>query len=66
MANFCFREGKLSATQTIGVITLIYKNNEKSQILNYGRPISLLCVDYKMISKCVTNRVKSCGVFGKY
>ena len=58
MANYCFREGKLSVTQRIGVITLICKNQEKSHLLNFWRPISLLCVDYKIISKCITNRVK--------
>ena len=58
MANYCFREGKLSKTQRVGVITLICKNKEKSHLLNFWRPISLLCVDYKIISKSITNRVK--------
>ena len=58
MANRCFSLGTLSETQKLGVITLICKNPEKSEQLNYWRPISLLCVDYKIISKCVTNRLK--------
>ena len=58
MANYCFREDKLSVTQRIGVITLICKNQEKSHLLNFWRPISLLCIDYKIISKCIANRVK--------
>ena len=45
-------------TQKLGVISLICKNSEKSTLLNYWRPILLLCVDYKIISQCLTNRLK--------
>ena len=58
MANYCFEKGKLSNTQRLGVITLVCKNHEKSHFLNFWHPISLLCVDYKIISKCITNRIK--------
>ena len=37
---------------------MICKDPEKSSDLKYWRPISLLCVDYKIISKCLTNRFK--------
>ena len=58
MANTCFRRGILSRTQRLGIITLICKDPEKAYDLKYWRPISLLCLDYKIISKCLTNRFK--------
>ena len=42
----------------MGIISLTCKNNEKAHLLNYWRPISLLCCDYKIISKSFTNKVK--------
>ena len=38
-------------------ITLIPKSGDKSMITNW-RPISLLCSDYKIFSKCLTQRMK--------
>ena len=58
MTNTCFKGGILSKTQWLGIMTLICKDPEKSSDLKYWRPISLLCVDYKIISKCLTNRFK--------
>ena len=58
MANGCFKRGTLSETQKLGIITLICKDSEKAHLLNYWRPISLLCCDYKIISKSITNRIK--------
>ena len=58
MANCCYNTGSLSDTQKTGIITLICKNKEKANFLSFWRPITLLCVDYKIISKCLTNRLK--------
>ena len=58
MANTCFKNGTLTEIQKMGIITLVCKNSEKAHLLNYWRPISLLCVDYMIISKCITNRIK--------
>ena len=58
MANSCFKNNSLSASQKLGVISLIYKNQEKAHLLNYWRPVTLLCVDYKIISKSLTNHLK--------
>ena len=58
MANTCFKRGILSKTPRLGIITLICKDPEKACDLKFWRPISLLCLDYKIISKCLTNRVK--------
>ena len=58
MVNVCFQNGQLSPTQKIGVITLLCKDRQNSHLLKNWRPISLLCVDYKIISKCITNRIR--------
>ena len=38
-------------------ITLLPKNNEIELLKNW-RPISLLCVDYKILTKIISNRLK--------
>jgi hypothetical protein len=48
----------LTKSQRTGLITLLCKNVEKSDDLNYWRPISLLNVDYKILSKSLCNRIK--------
>ena len=40
------------------MISLIYKGGEKSNLKNW-RPISLLCSDYKILAKILTNRLKN-------
>ena len=47
----------LPYSQTTSIITLIYKKNDKMKLTNW-RPISLLCCDYKIISKTLANRLK--------
>ena len=47
----------ITDTQRTGVITLIYKGGKRSDVKNW-RPISLTCVDYKIISKIIANRIK--------
>ena len=41
-----------------GVITLIYKNRGDKNSLKNFRPISLLCVDYKIMARIMSNRLK--------
>ena len=45
-------------TFQIGIITLIHKKGDKSEIANY-RPITLLNTDYKIIAKCYATRLKT-------
>jgi hypothetical protein len=52
-------EGSLPDSQSLAVITLLYKNGEKADIKNW-RPISLLNVDFKILAKCLANRLKKC------
>jgi hypothetical protein len=66
--------GKLSPTQCSGVITLLHKKGDRLEMKNW-RPITLLCVDYKIAAKAIANRLlsvlslvihpdQSCGVPG--
>ena len=53
---------QMYSTQTIdnrtksGFITLIHKKGPKTEISNYC-PISLLKYDFKIFTKCLTNRI---------
>lgn len=49
---------ELSETQKLAVISLIPKKGDQTDIANW-RPISLLNVDYKILSKVLANRLKS-------
>ena len=57
MYNTVLETGRLGDSQRKAIITLIPKNNSITSINNY-RPISLLCVDYKILSKLLAERLK--------
>ena len=54
--NFSFRNGKLSADQRRGVISLITKSDKDPAFLKNWRPISLLNTDYY---SCIASRMKT-------
>ena len=54
--NYCYSIGRLSASQRSGVITLLYKRGDRLDMKNW-RPITLLCVDYKIAAKAIANRL---------
>lgn len=55
--NNIYLTKKLPETMGNAIINLIYKNKGDHRELKNWRPISLLCVDYKIISKVITNRI---------
>ena len=52
-----FRNKRLCESQYRGMITLLFKKGEREDIRNW-RPITLLNVDYKFISKILAERLK--------
>ena len=58
MINLCYLWHKLTPSQRLSLITLLCKNREFHYLLNYWRPISLLNVDYKIVSKTLSLRLR--------
>ena len=55
--NKSIREGELSSTQKMGIITLLDKGKDKTLLKNW-RPITLLNMDYKIFTKVLAERIK--------
>ena len=52
------KEKIMPRSMRYGVITLIYKNKGDKNLLRNFRPISLLAVDYKILARIMSNRLK--------
>ena len=57
--NAAFETGSLSVSQRRGTITLIPKSDGNLSELSHWRPISLLSVDYKILTRILAKRVES-------
>ena len=57
--NRCFEKGKLSTTLRQGIITCVPKGKKERCYMKNWRPISLLCVTFKLASGALANRLKS-------
>ena len=55
--NMCWEVGHLTQTQSQALITLIQKPGKDVRYLNAWRPISLINVDAKLISKVLAKRI---------
>jgi len=56
--NYAYKHGQMSDYQRLGVITLLPKGDKSRLHLKNWRPISLLCIDYKLLSSVLAMRVK--------
>jgi len=54
----CINSGEMSTTMKQGVISLIAKPDKDPHLLENWRPISLLTVDYKLITSVFANRLQ--------
>jgi hypothetical protein len=57
--NFAFNKGEMSKDQKLGIITLTPKKDKIRLLLKNWRPITLLTVDYKILAKCLANRLET-------
>ena len=57
--NECFDKGEMSSSQKQAVITLIEKKGKDRTFLENWRPISLVNVDAKIMSKVIASRIKN-------
>ena len=56
--NFSYEKGELPASQRQAVITLIEKKGKDKRFIKNWRPISLINVDTKVLSKSIALRIK--------
>ena len=56
--NYSFESGSLPKSQQIGVLTLIPKGKKDKVYLKNWRPLTMLCTYYKIVSGCITERMK--------
>ena len=56
--NDAYQRGKMSISQRRGVISLLPKKNKDTLLLKNWRPITLLNIDYKIATKCITKRLE--------
>ena len=55
--NYAFNNGLLSLSQRRGIITLLFKKGDRTQLKNW-RPVTLLNTDYKILTKALANRLQ--------
>ena len=56
--NYSHKQGSLSKTILEGTITCLPKTGKSRNLIKNWRPISLLNTSYKLISTCITNRLR--------
>ena len=56
--EYTFNNNQLGISQKQGIITLLPKKDKDTLQLKNWRPISLLNTDYKIITGCISNRLR--------
>ena len=56
--NESLEKGKFSVSQRQGLIVCLPKEGKEKHFIKNWRPITLLCVDYKLASACIAKRLK--------
>ena len=56
--DYAFDHNRLSATQSLGIISIIPKGDKDKRYSNNWRPLTLLNTLYKLISGCIAERIK--------
>ena len=56
--EYSFQNSRLSATKSLGIISIIPKGEKDKRYLTNWRPITLLDTLYKIVSGCVAERIK--------
>ena len=56
--DYAFEKGRLSVSQSIGIVNIIPKGEKDKRYLNNWRPLCLLNSLYKIISGAITERIK--------
>ena len=57
--NECLEKGEMSSSQKQAIITLIEKNGKDRSFLENWRPVSLVNVDTKIMTKAIASRIKN-------
>ena len=57
--NYSFHTGEMSSSQRLGIIMLLPKKDKDRMFLKNWRPLSILCTDYKLISKMLALRLSN-------
>ena len=58
MLNYAKTHGELPISQRRAIITLLHKQGKDELLIKNWRPISLLCVDFKILTKSLAMRVR--------
>jgi hypothetical protein len=56
--NESLEKGTFSISQRQGLLTCLPKEGKEKPMLKNWRPITLLCVDFKLATSCMANRLK--------
>ena len=56
--DFAFDSGRLSVSQSLGIVSIIPKGEKDKRFLTNWRPLTLLNTLYKLVSGCIAERIK--------